>query len=169
MKSLATMIASGLMLATAGAAYASAVEVAFVAPEKYIDANRYNRVNAPRQEEILRELGRHLEGLGDRYLTHGEKLHIDVLDIDLAGEFDYAAGPASGVRIMRDNTVPRIRVHYELTQGTRVVVDGDEQVTDLGYLDTLGRRTNTDDLYYEKQMLTNWFVARFVDHKPPPA
>ena len=65
------------------------VQVSFDHPEKFRDAS----LNSPGNErgpdpEVMKALTRHLEKLGQRYLQPGQRVHIDIRDIDLAGRYE---------------------------------------------------------------------------------
>jgi hypothetical protein len=98
--------------------------------------------------------------LADRYLAPGQVLTIRVLDVDLAGELE-SVRSASGLRIMREGTWPRIKLRYTLARSGRTAQQGEETIAAMDYLMTAGDRLSTDPLRLEKAMLTDWFRARF--------
>jgi len=161
------MVAAALAAMCALPAHAAGVvEVSFLAdPHQYSDPGR-DPTDAERNEQIL---ARHLQALGARWLPDGQQLKIDVLDLNLAGELRPARRAAvDQVRIARGGAdVPQIKVRYTLSEGGRVLMSGEETVSDLDYL-----RHGTDiglwePLRNEKRMLDSWFKARIVDRKPP--
>jgi hypothetical protein len=136
----------------------AAVRVTFVAPERYRDSDFRS---ASQRAGILGELKGHIERLGDRYLKRGQTLTIEVLDIDLAGRYEPWRPNLSHARIMRDTTPPMMKLRYTLQQNGRVVRRGSETVTDMNYLMWNSGRFSSERLTYEKEMLTDWFQARF--------
>ena len=154
------------LLAMAGTALsvqaAGTVEVSFVEPARYSDAGR-DPVESRRNEETL---ARYLEGLGERYLTAGQVLKIDVLDLDLAGTVRPARRGAGDIRIVRGGAdAPHIRVRYTLTADSQVVKSAEETVTDLNYFGHASDYAKVDPLRIEKRMLDDWFKSRFVAAK----
>ncbi|MBR0716775.1 DUF3016 domain-containing protein [Bradyrhizobium liaoningense] len=126
------------------------VKVRFVNPERYTDAESSGGGRAG----TLAEFRGYLEALGNRYLAPGQAMSIDVLDIDLAGQLE-PRGHGTEVRVMRDVTPPRIRLHYTLSGkggGTR---SGDDVLSDISYQS--GGRSPIGQLSYEKALLNDWF------------
>ncbi|WP_233577724.1 DUF3016 domain-containing protein [Paracoccus yeei] len=83
---------------------AADVTVTYIAPEKFRDREfRQERTRA----SALAEFDKEFEKLAARYLPAGHDLAIEVLDIDLAGDFEPWNFDLRDVRIMRDTTPPR--------------------------------------------------------------
>jgi hypothetical protein len=140
------------------------VEVAFIEPGDYTDgavrgglfgSGGLGTVNAVRQ---------HLAMLGDNNLSPREALRIEVLDIDLAGRYEWWRFPFDA-RIMRSSSVPAIEVRYIYYVDGKIVDEGEERITDMNYLQ--GTRTGKPGgpLKYEKRMLDRWFRDRFVNRR----
>lgn len=81
-----TAVAATALLA--GLAQAGTVEVNFVQPERYTDAGHGTDAEAARKT-----LDQHLQALGLAGLPVEQRLKIDILDIDLAGETRPIAEP----------------------------------------------------------------------------
>ena len=158
----ALLLAAPCALATPATA---AVSVNFVHPESYSDANTYGRYRGPASPSLLRELEAHFAKLGTRYLPAGQELRIDVLDIDLAGEYEPFRFYLYDVRVLRGVTWPRIKLRYVLQQNGQVLREAEELVADQAYLMGVPRLGNTDRLYYEKRMLEDWFRQRFAEKR----
>ena len=146
---------------------AAAVTVSFIEPENYSDANLDYGYRAEAGDKGLNEIQRHLESLGERYLASGQELKVEILDIDLAGRHEPWRARAYGVRIMRDITWPRIRLRYFLENEGTAATTAEESVIDMNYLGRPSVYYASDLLRYEKQMLDDWFRARFVEHRAP--
>ena len=155
-RSLAAL-ASGFWCATAGAA----VTVVFSAPESFQDASLQvgYRVNA--DEPALREIDKHLRKLGERFLPPAASLQVEILDVDLAGRFEPWRPNLHGVRIMNSLTWPAIRLRYTLLRDGRVEASSEERIIDQMYLARQRTWFASERLGYEKQMLDDWFRARF--------
>ena len=151
------------LLALAGTAWAAPnLSVTFVEPEKYTDAAYSHSLAGERERgEVQRDIERHLQALAQRNLQPGETLKIEILDIDLAGQFEVSRRRlGSDVRVVRDSTWPRIKLRYTLTKGTQVTASREEQITDKNYLTSINRYASGDRLRYEKAMLDEWFDKR---------
>lgn len=161
-----SLVASLLAAAgfAAGGVSAATVSVTFVQPEKFTDAS-FSRGSATERDlaELQQEMQQHFQRLADRKLAASDTLAIEVLDIDLAGNFEpHRLARMSDVRVVRDVTIPRITLRYTLKQGDRVVTGSEEQLSDTAFLWTHNRYSGGDRLRYEKPMLDAWFEKRFA-------
>lgn len=139
----------------------------FVEPDRYTDASLYGRLGARPLGATLDGIRLHLLTLGAWHLRPGETLTVEVLDIDLAGEYRQWRPAAADVRVMDSAKWPRLKLRYVLFDGERIALQAEESLTDLGYL-SRSRRVATDSLGYEKAMLDDWFRARILDRRPVP-
>lgn len=147
-----------LTLAAAGLAHAGQVDVSYVEPERYADAGR--GIDAERVRDTLTQ---HLRALGEAWLPADQSLHIEVLDIDLAGELRPWITALPDVRVMTGRADwPRIELRYTLSAGERVITSGSERVSDSAYLEHPARGHDGVSLPYEAGMLTRWFRERFA-------
>ncbi|UCO97300.1 DUF3016 domain-containing protein [Metapseudomonas lalkuanensis] len=138
-------------------ALASSTEVSFSHPDTYSDARLYRDYGRGADDFVLKDLKAHIEKLGKRYLQPGQTLKVDILDIDLAGQYEPWRVNFQGVRFMREVTWPRIKLHYSLEQDGRVLVSRDATVIDQSYLQHGNYYFSNDRLRYEKTMLDDWF------------
>ena len=164
---LLAVLAAPLSAPLAAAPAAAQVRVTFAAPERYTDAeNRYGSGLSPRV--VLAEMRRLFETLGNPVLAPGQTLDIAVLDIDLAGLDRPSFGAAQGVRVVTDITPPRFRLRYALKERGRTVLAAEETVTDINFLLRANRLSSGQTFFYEREVLRDWFRARFVQGRPPP-
>jgi hypothetical protein len=140
------------------------VKVSFVTPDRYSDRDFRNSAS---RDATLDEFRRYFARLGERYLKPGQSVSIEVLNIDLAGDYEPWRTRFHDVRIMRDVTPPRFKLRYALRQGGRVVLQAEESVSDMNYLMNPSARMSSERYAYEKDMLRDWFRARFVEMRPP--
>lgn len=163
MNSLRNFLGTGL-LALAGVASAATVSVTFVQPEKFTDAGRSRGIATERDLAELREdLQQHLQRLADRKLAAGDTLQVEVLDIDLAGDFSPLRWASlSDVRVVRDIASPRITLRYTAKLGDRMVTGPEEQLSDMNFLRSHNRYSSGERLRYEKPLLDAWFERRFA-------
>lgn len=157
---LAATVALGALLAGAWptAQAAGTVSVRFTDPARYTDAGRRDRFD---RQPTLEALARHLEKLGARSLPDGQTLAVEVLDIDLAGEFRPTAR-GDDLRVLRGAADwPRLKLRYVLSEGARTLAQGEEVLSDLDYLGTPRATASGDTLAHEKRLLDDWFARRF--------
>jgi hypothetical protein len=159
------VIAASWLLACSGMAAAdSGLSVTFVHPEAYADA-AYGRASAGELEraEVQHDIELHLQRLAERGLRTDRTLRVEILEIDLAGQFEpFRFRPGSDVRIFRDVSWPRLGLRYTLTIGGQVAESREEQLTDMDYLGSFNRYSGSDRLRYEKAMLDAWFDKRIA-------
>lgn len=160
---------AGLFPSAASAATAADVKVNFIAPERFYDASLYGGYGAHRYERTVKELEKIFQELATRYLGPGEQIAIDVLNVDLAGEYHPYSLYAYDVRMMTEITWPRIRLRYVLTRPNDAPLSGEEVLIDQNYMTFSGFRSGgSRTLSYERVMLDRWFKSRFAA-RPTPA
>ncbi|MCY1244010.1 hypothetical protein D9M72_570590 [compost metagenome] len=92
-----------------------------------------------------------------------------MLDARLTGRYEPWHTAFNDVRILRNTTPPRFKLRYTLRQAGKVLMRGEETVTDVNYLWRPSARGSSDRLGYQKDMLRDWFRARFIKLKAPKA
>jgi hypothetical protein len=164
MRSVRSLAAAVLLLAVAGGgseARAGDAHVTFIAPEHFTDANlnsdRPAKANAP----ALRELAGHIEHMARNGLPDGQRLDVEITDIDLAGRFEPWRLEARDVRVVTPVTWPRIALRYRLQEGGRTISTGEDELRDQAFDMRPGRLRSGDRLFSEKAMLDDWFQTRF--------
>lgn len=158
------LAAFGALAALWTGAAAAQVSIRFVAPERYTDAQ--NRFGSGLSLPVtLGEIRRILEGYGEGALRPGERLSIEVLDIDLAGFEEPGANFPFGLRVVRDVTPPRFRLRYTLSDKGRRLLTAEEAVTDPNFLLRSPRFSN-GAFAYERDLLRDWLRRRIAERRP---
>lgn len=159
----AAFLAAVLLAASSARAQ---VSVAFVAPERYTDAeNRFG--SGPTLRVTLTEIRRLFVELGERVLKPGESLSVTVLDIDLAGYVRPGTAGPDSLRIVSDIGPPRLRRRYRLKEHGRTVLAADETVSDTNFLVRRAGSFNGGSFTYERELIRDWLQARIVRRQPP--
>jgi len=147
-----------LALAACVTAAAGTVTVSFIEPEHYADAGP----SRGEREQTLAALGLQMQRLGERYLTAGQSLAVEVLDVDLAGQMRPVGRVPIETRVMRGSADwPRMTLRYTLAGPDGPAVHGEETIADMAYQMQFPRYARMDPLHYEMQMLDQWFRERF--------
>ena len=155
---IALGIAVALQAAGLAAQAAGTVQVSYVQPDRYIDAG----IRQHDVENTLSDLTRHFELLAKRHLSDGQTLHIEVLDIDLAGREYPWRRAAQDVRVLTGRADwPRIHLRYTLEMAGHPPRKAAQWVSDMAYLHRVANLHARESLGYEKRMLAEWFSAEF--------
>lgn len=150
----AALIAAALAAALPLVQAAGQVEVRFKPADQLTDVGR--GVDGERAVQSLTE---HFQALGAR-LPDGQRLSIEVLDVDLAGELQWMRR-GNELRVMKGSADwPTMRLSWKLEAGDRTLASQDERISDPGYLQH-GSGLRTGPLPYESRMIDRWFEARF--------
>lgn len=160
-RALALALASAATMGS-GAQAAGTVTVEFRDPASYVDIGW----GSVARETNLRTLADHMHGWQSR-LADGQRLEIDVLDIDLAGEVNrWWRHPE--VRVLTGRTDgPRMQLRWTLRSGERVVGSGQVRVSDPAYLERSGRLRSDGALAHDKRLLDDWLRQHvLVDGTP---
>lgn len=144
----------------ASPASAGSLKLTFVSPDSYTDGGGKTAFALPTAADAQKAIGDHLNALAQSKLPPSAVLKIEVLDIDLAGRPNLG-GQNRDVRIFDDISPPRIKMHFALEDGGRVVSSGEDNVSDPSYLNSVGKQ-NYGPLDRERAMLSKWFAGRFL-------
>lgn len=147
-----TLALAGLLALAAGGASA-ATTVNYIDPDKFSDVP----FTTWEREDALKQITDHFNKLGAT-LPPGQDLHVDVLDVDLAGREIPNARNGRDLRIMTGRADwPRMKLRYTVEQNGQVIKHGESQIQDMDYQNHLNHYFDSDPMRYEKQMLDDWF------------
>lgn len=121
---------------------------------------RYSHNSAEsRRGNWVEELALYLRQRAEPRLPPGERLEVDITDIERAGDYEPWHGPQlHDVRIMRDYYPPRLSLRFRRTDASgRVIAEGERRLSDSGYLMGGAPLGNSNDpLRFEKDMIDRW-------------
>ena len=159
---LTVVAIAGLAVSTACAA--GSAEVLFPNEARFSDAG----ASAGDRAANLALLANHLKRLAARHLPEGQKLTVEVLDVDLAGTSRPWRVTGTDVRVLRGRADwPRIELRYTLAGGGNTTRTGKESIADLNYLRHISAYGASEPLIHEKRVLDDWFRARFLEGRAP--
>jgi hypothetical protein len=153
-------IALAAALFASQATLAATAEIEFVRPEKFTDAG------TPRQfvdrDANLTNLKNHLVKQAASMLPAGQKLFIQVTDVDLAGSFEPWQLYSREVRIVKEIYPPKIDLKFRLVGADgSLVKEGERSLRDPGFMSGPSMGYGGDNLRYEKVMLDEWMEKEF--------
>lgn len=151
-----SLLAAAVSLLAAGAAWAE-VTVTFVKPEEFADVPH----SVIERERMQKDFADYFVKLGKK-LPDGQKLSVEVLDIDLAGRL-WPRRSGDDIRVMNGGADwPHMHLRYTLEQNGQTLRSGDEQLSNMMYQQRSSRYAEGDPLRYEKQMVDDWFDKTIV-------
>ena len=154
MKTTFKLLALTGLLALAAGSAAAATTVTYVQSDKFSDVP----FTPWERDDALKQLTDHFRELGES-LPPGQDLHVEVLDVDLAGREIPSVRNGRDLRIMTGRADwPRMKLRYAVEQGGQVIKSGESQIQDMDYQNHLNRYFDSDPFRYEKQMMDDWFV-----------
>ncbi len=146
----------GLLITSGAALAAGQVDVSFKPLDQLSDAGR----GSPEGERNLQLLSTHFKALAAR-LPDGQRLEVQVLDLDLAGE-PRPLRRGGELRVMKGGADwPTMHLSWTLSANGRVLRRADEHISDMAYLMSPLRGSQDGPLGYEQRMLERWFNDRF--------
>ena len=133
------------------------VSVHYRDPAHFTEARHSFGVNAIDADAYLKPLKMYIAERASRILAPGQRLDIEVTDVDRAGEYEPWLGPNfNNVRIVKDIYPPRIDLDFTLYDANgKVLRAGSRRLRDMGFLSRVGA-TDQDALRYEKNLIDRW-------------
>jgi len=96
----------------------------------------------------------------------GDKVDVQILDIQRAGQYEWNYGAARDLRVLRDIYPPRIQLRFRrMDANGNVVAEGDRKLADLAYLMSPPPLPASDTLRYEKRLIDQWVRREFVTRR----
>ena len=106
----------------------------------------------------LTDLAEYLRTRAEAQLPAGERLELNIVDVDLAGEYEPWHGLQSqDTRIVRDIYPPRMTLqvrHFDASGA--LVSEGERKISDPAFLTGASPINNSDPLRFEKRMIDSW-------------
>ncbi|MDQ6648375.1 MAG: DUF3016 domain-containing protein [Pseudomonadota bacterium] len=133
------------------------VTVHYKDPQHFTEA-RYNfGIHMIAADAYLKPLKAYIAKRAARILAPGERLDIEVTDVDLAGQYEPWLGPDfNDVRIVKRIYPPRIDLNFTVYGADgKTLRTGSRKLRDPAFLDR-GLGTDQDGLRYEKTLIDLW-------------
>lgn len=133
------------------------VSVRYKDPQHFTEAKRSFGVHAIDADAYLKPLKDYIAQRASRILAPGQRLDIEVTDVDRAGEYEPWLGPNfNEVRIIKDVYPPRIDLHFSLYGADgKVQREGSRKLRDPAFLSD-SSAADQDSLRYEKSLIDHW-------------
>ena len=127
-------------------------------PEKFTDIRPANDSRKAFRERVQKKFEEFFTEMAAK-LPQGYVWDVTITDIDLAGDVDYFAGGAgNALRVVKEIYSPAVRFNHSLRNANgEQVMQGEEKLRDMGFIQSLRSTRDSDEFRYEKQMLEDWF------------
>lgn len=134
------------------------VEVSYRNIDGFAEMKRLHGVRT----DWLDELSRYVAKRAARNVPDGARLLVTITDVQRAGQIEPWHGPASSdLRIVRDNTPPRIDLNFRLVAANGAVLkEGTRQLRDIAFLSRAGYHRD-EPLSHEKNLIDDWLRKDF--------
>lgn len=146
------------------------VEVRWDDPARFSEIRRSGNPREAARGSWVLQLAEHLRAHAGRRLPAGERLAVDLVDIDRAGEYEPWQGiQYADTRVLRDRYPPRIVLRFTRSGADgRVLAHGERTLRDAAFLLHASGAGDGDPLRHEKAMLERW-LARELRAAPAVA
>lgn len=143
------------------------VEVRWDDPARFSEIRRSGNPRAAARGAWVLQLAEHLRRHAGHQLPAGERLAVELVDIDRAGEYEPWHGiQYHDIRVVRDRYPPRIVLRFSRSGADgRVLAHGERTLRDAAFLLHASGAGDGDPLRHEKAMLERW-LARELGAAP---
>lgn len=143
------------------------VTVAWGDPEQFSEIRYSQNRYESRQGDWVVQLADHIADETKRALPSGERVEVEILDIDRAGEYEWTYGATNqDVRVLRELYAPKIDLRFKrLDASGNVISEGERRLTDLNYLWGPQPMPSSDTLRFEKRLIDQWVRKEFVTRR----
>ncbi|OOG66403.1 hypothetical protein B0E46_02760 [Rhodanobacter sp. B04] len=133
------------------------VNVHYKDPQNFTEAKRDVGVHLIDPAAYLKPFQAYIAQRASRILAPGQRLDIEVTDVDRAGEYEPWRGPRfNDVRIIKDIYPPRIDLDFTLYGADgKVLREGSRKLRDPAFLNH-NMAGDQDSLRYEKSLIDLW-------------
>ncbi len=133
------------------------VNVHYKDPQNFTEAKRSFGMHLVDADDYLKPLKAYIAERASRVLAPGQRMDIEVTDVDRAGEYEPWRGPRfEDVRVIKDIYPPRIDLNFTLYDADgKVLGQGSRKLRDPAFL-SHSFATDQDSLRYEKSLIDLW-------------
>lgn len=135
------------------------VQVRWENPANFTEIRYSHNSVESRRGNWVEQLAQHVRKYATPRLPAGDRLEVNITDIDLAGDYEPWHGARfQDTRFLRDIYPPRITLAFTLTDASgAVIAQGERKLRDSAYL-MQSSGFSSDPLRHEKRMLERWLA-----------
>ncbi|MDR8522192.1 DUF3016 domain-containing protein [Shewanella fidelis] len=132
------------------------VKVEWQDPSNFRDIRSSSEIQSRFEKRTFEQLTKNLDKEASKILKPEQKLEMVVTDLDLAGDVRPTFGATvNDLRVVKDIYPPRITFSYKILEGDKVIMAGNEKLTDMGFMYSINKM-NDKPYRYENALLTGW-------------
>ncbi|WP_299790435.1 DUF3016 domain-containing protein [uncultured Shewanella sp.] len=132
------------------------VKIQWQDPKSFRDVKAVSDIQSRYEQRTFEALTKNLNKAAGKTLKPDQKLEMLVTDLDLAGDVRPTFGATmNDIRLIEEIYPPRITFSYKVLEGDKVIMAGDEKLTDMGFMQSVGRM-NDKPYRYESKLLADW-------------
>ena len=140
----------------------SAVNVRWGDPNEFAELRYSQNRRIAVQGDWVVELAEYMQKQVAKAVPAGERVDVEILDLQRAGQFEWMRTQNDDVRVMRDVYPPRMTLQFKRTASDgSVISEGARQISDLAYLQGPSPFPSSDPLRYDKRMIDTWIRREF--------
>lgn len=132
------------------------VKIEWQNPKDFRDIKSSSELQSRFQTRLFDTLTKNINKQAEKTLKPNQKLQMIVTNLDLAGDMrpTFGATP-NDLRVIKDLYPPRATFSYTITDNDKVVIAGDEKITDMSFMYKV-RRFNNKPFQYETTLFDDW-------------
>ncbi|MDT3318692.1 DUF3016 domain-containing protein [Shewanella sp. SP1S2-4] len=132
------------------------VKIVWQSPKDFRDIKSSGEIQSRYEKRLFETLTENINKEAAKILKPNQKLEMTITDVDLAGDMRPTFGAtANDLRIIKDIYPPRITFSYQVLENDKVIIAGDEKLTDMGFMGGI-QSLSDKPFMYETKMLTDW-------------
>ncbi|MCU8070886.1 DUF3016 domain-containing protein [Shewanella sp. SM32] len=132
------------------------VKIVWQSPKDYRDIKSSGELQSRYEKRLFETLTENINKEAAKILKQNQKLEMTITDVDLAGDMRPTFGAtANDLRIIKDIYPPRMTFSYQVMENDKVIIAGDEKLSNMGFMDGI-QSLNDKPFMYETKMLTEW-------------
>lgn len=140
----------------------SPVSVSWSDPAQFAELRYSQNRRLAAQGDWVVELADYMQERIAKTVPAGQKVEVEILDIQRAGQYEWYALHTDDVRVMRDVYPPRMTLQFRHTDANgHVVGEGERKIADLAYLQGPSPFPTSDPLRYDKRLIDTWIRREF--------
>lgn len=142
------------------------VSVRWENPAQFADIRYSHNQAEARRGNWVEQLATHLRERAQKRLPPGQRLDVNITDIDRAGDYEPWRGlQFQDVRFIRDLYPPRITLTFRRTNADgSVIAEGERKLSDSGFLmSTNSGGSASDPLRFEKGLIDRWLSRELAE------